>query len=254
MSTVTTRGGTTPCDNLQKVVVVSWREPGGLVKGFPGNTIISNDVDDYESGSRIWVWCIVSPSPYRPPKKTKEESSAETSFLALSDFPLPGMSLTLLVFSGVTHLEATTVCHTSSPSSPVRMCLSQLATILPGSTWYIPPSYPSKKSTTSPSNQSKMLSHLHTTQQRPQKSLVTAAPSDLVTRWRPFHFGQKKGLFFMGRTLSFRTSTSKKCKKLYEGSMNHQLRSLVILHQKTLPNKNWKSPHWTIHHLISNLI
>ena len=71
MSTVTTRGGTTPCDNLQKVVVVSWREPGGLVKGFPGNTIISNDVDDYESGSRIWVWCIVSPSPISTTKENK---------------------------------------------------------------------------------------------------------------------------------------------------------------------------------------
>ena len=218
MSTVTTRGGTTPCDNLQKVVVVSWREPGGLVKGFPGNTIISNDVDDYESGSRIWVWCIVSPSPYRPPKKTKEESSAETSFLALSDFPLPGMSLTLLVFSGVTHLEATTVCHTSSPSLPVRMCLSQSATILPG--WLgVSPSYPSKKARLCPPIQDAEPS-AHNAAKAPEVACNCCTWWRLVTRWLPeaslgdcFHvLGTKKAYFSWGeRTRSFRTSTSKKC-------------------------------------------
>ena len=171
---------------------------------------------------------------YRPSKKTKEESSSETSFLALSDFPLPGMSLTLLMFSGVvkssrTHLEATTVCHTSSPSSPVRMCLSQLATILPGWLGMYLQAIHLKKAR-----------HRHCPIQDAEPSAHNAAKAPEVacnccTWWLGdsmtasslgdyFHFWGQKGLayFFRGeRTLSFSKSTSKKCKKLYQGSMNH---------------------------------
>lgn len=102
---------------------------------------------------------------YRPSKKTKEESSSETSFLALSDFPLPGMSLTLLVFSGVVKSSRIQKKKNRSlPSTPPRSnnCLSYIQPQFAGShvsfsisyhtsgvTWYIPPSYPSKKSTTS---------------------------------------------------------------------------------------------------------
>ena len=124
-------------------------EPGGLFKGN-GNTIISNGVDPSDSGSRIWVWCFFT--PYRPPKKTKEEFPAETSFWLCLTFHFQACLKTLLVFSGVlkssrNQKKATDPYQVSTyrfnnclsyiAQFAIRMRLSQLGTILPGCLVYL---------------------------------------------------------------------------------------------------------------------
>lgn len=138
------------------------------------------------------------------------------------------MSLTLLVFSGVTHLEATTVCHTSSPSSLVRMCLSQLATILPGWLGIYLQAIHLKKAP-----------HRHCPIQDAEPSAHNAAKAPEVacnccTWWLGdsmtasslgdylSFLAQKKPIFHGANELLVSGKVHpKSVKKLYEGSMNH---------------------------------